>query len=272
MEPIRITSEQCTRCKTCIGECPMGLFSLPADQPATVFAVDRQGFCLRCGHCEAVCPAGAIKVVDDRFAPSPYPLQAWPSAEALSALMRERRSIRKYKTDEVPRADIAAILDVVRFAPTASNGQIVQWIVYSQQELRRVSDLCREIMTRSAEQKDALSQVMPLAMFLRAWQVGYDPLFHRAPHLIVAHAPRASATAVIDSTIALAHFDLALPTYGLGGCWAGLFYLLVGYSLELRKELALPADNIMTGAMLFGYPDQRYIRIPKRKALAVDWR
>ena len=47
----------CTRCRACIGACPVGAIT---DSGRRV-AIDRQ-LCLNCYHCLAVCPEDAIRI------------------------------------------------------------------------------------------------------------------------------------------------------------------------------------------------------------------
>jgi nitroreductase len=41
-----------------------------------------------------------------------------------------------------------------------------------------------------------------------------------APHLLVATIPEGNPMTQTDVIIALTHFDIAAPAYGVGTCWA----------------------------------------------------
>ena len=56
---------------------------------------------------------------------------------------------------------------------------------------------------------------------LAAWEAGNDPVCRGAPHLVIAHIPEGNPVASVDALIALTHFDIAAPGFGIGTCWAG---------------------------------------------------
>jgi nitroreductase len=77
--------------------------------------------------------------------------------------------------------------------------------------------------------------------------------------------------AVFDAIIALAHFDLAAPAFGIGTCWAGFVAEAVREYEPLRQELNLPDGRELACAMMLGHPQYRVHAIPGRKPLEVAW-
>ncbi|MCK7507961.1 MAG: nitroreductase family protein [Desulfobacterales bacterium] len=77
---------------------------------------------------------------------------------------------------------------------------------------------------------------------------GHDVICRGAPHLLFAHIPESNPIASVDAIIALTHFDLAAPAFGIGTCWAG-FVTMAAVSYEpLQKELGLrQAGDVLTG-------------------------
>ena len=49
--------------------------------------------------------------------------------------MRSRRSIRCYKSESIPRKQLLKLVDVARFAPTASNKQGISYIIVDDKEI-----------------------------------------------------------------------------------------------------------------------------------------
>ena len=92
------------------------------------------------------------------------------------------------------------------------------------------------------------------------------------PHLIVAHAQKALATAQSACTIALTYLDLAAPSFALGTCWAGYFNTAANLYPPLEKDLDLPEGHQCFGAMMIGYPKYPYHRLPLRKDPPITWR
>jgi len=64
-------------------------------------------------------------------------IESIPSSEALLALLRGRRSIRRYLPDPVPEEMVAQILEAGRWAPSASNRQPWSFIVVQDEKVRR---------------------------------------------------------------------------------------------------------------------------------------
>ena len=81
-----------------------------------------------------------------------------------------------------------------------------------------------------------------------------------------------STLRAVDCTSALAYFDLAAPTYGLGACWAGFVMVGLMQWQPLRDALAIPADNVVHGVLMAGYPKYRYQRLVPRNAPKIEWR
>ena len=61
-----------------------------------------------------------------------------------------------------------------------------------------------------------------------------------APHLVIAHIPENNPVASVDAIIALTHFDLTAPAFGVGTCWAGFLSMAATVYEPLQKVIALP--------------------------------
>ena len=53
-------------------------------------------------------------------------------------VIKERRSIRKYKKDAVPDEIVADIIDAARVAPSWANTQVCQYIVIKNQKIKEL--------------------------------------------------------------------------------------------------------------------------------------
>lgn len=62
MVKVKIDSNKCTGCKTCVEICPMGVFEM--DEKTKKSVAKRASECIACRACEVQCPAGAIKIED----------------------------------------------------------------------------------------------------------------------------------------------------------------------------------------------------------------
>ncbi len=272
MPKIIIDKELCTRCKLCSAICLMGIIKPASDTEYPLIPGDREGMCMRCGHCEAFCPHQAL-VLDYRteekirYAEEDGTI----SPERLVLYMHQRRSIRHFMPGPVSRDTIKQILQVARYAPTGGNSQTVEWlVVYDTAKVKHIASLTVDWM-RSIQ-----GTPHPMAMYvpeiIKAWEMGFDPICHNAPHLVFAHLPfNEFIDDRTDAIIALAHFDLAAPAFGVGACWAGFIRMAFDSYIPLQEALALPDRRRIGYGLFFGYPKLSVKAIPRREELKLVW-
>jgi nitroreductase len=123
--------------------------------------------------------------------------------------------------------------------------------------------------------KSQMNTAHPMSAYVSgligAWESGHDVICRGAPHLLFAHIPEGNPIASVDAIIALTHFDIAAPAFGIGTCWAG-FVAMAATSYEpLQKERGLPAGRKSVYAMMCGHPQYKIYGIPRRKLLEVTW-
>jgi len=259
---ITIDQEKCKQDGLCVEICPIGIIEkLPEGYPRMEANGDQ--FCISCGHCVAVCPREALH--HERI-----PLtdcvsirkRLRTSADAIEEFLKARRSIRSFKDKPVSRDVLERIIDVTRWAPSASNRQPLNWLVIENQgQVRQLAELVA----------DWLRKTNAIPRFLEAWDQGKDMILRGAPHLIVAHADKEYLWAQVDCAIALTYLELAAKSQGLGTCWAGLLIRAIGLYSPVAELLSLPDGNTVYGAVMLGYPKYRYHRIPKRNEAKVRW-
>lgn len=253
----------CTRCGLCSRICVFGRIAPAGDGTPSVVG---GAACVGCGHCVAVCPTGAVSLPGAGAPPAVAASAGAVTSEALAGYMQGRRSIRRYLEKPVDRRLFEEIFEIVRFAPTALNRQPIGWtIVSGTGPVRALAALAADWL-REIDGGDPLYHTI-----LEAWEKGTDLICHGAPHLVVAHAPADDPLAPRDAAIACAHLDLALPAFGLGGCWAGLFTTAASSHPPLAEALRLPAGHLPLGTLLVGYPVYRYASVPPRKRPALRW-
>ena len=261
MDLVTIDPKLCSNDGLCVRVCPYLLFTPTSDGPPA-FEQDRAAQCIRCGHCVAVCPHDAVHHREFPHAGSPRldPKLEVPATAALQFL-KGRRSIRAFRPEPVDKKLIATVIDAARWAPSASNGQPVHWLLVTDPaEVHRLAALVVEILRADPAR----------SVFGKAWDRGIDMVLRGAPHLAIAHGPT-GAWGQVDGAIALTYFDLAASAHGLGTCWAGIL-MRAAKSPEVAEALVLPADHQLFGALMFGRPALRYQRIPDRRPARIEWR
>ncbi|MGB7787696.1 nitroreductase family protein [Methanoregula sp.] len=271
MTTILVDQDLCTRCGICSVVCPMSIVD-PADENTLPGVQEaKAGMCIQCGHCEISCPSQALllNVRPDEKVPLPGSAGTI-AADDMAYYLKKRRSVRHFTKDPVPREKIGQVLDIARYAASGGNGQPVQWIVvHDPEKVRKIAGLTIGWMKTLADSNHPMSGYVP--GLLKAWEEGHDVVCRGAPHLLFATIPEGNPVASVDAIIALTHFDVAAPAFGIGTCWAG-FLAMASTSYEpLQKELDIPAGRKSAYAMMFGYPQYKVYGIPRRKPLEVTW-
>ena len=269
MALVTIDKETCTKCNICTTQCSM-IIPRENDIPRQLPGTDE--FCMRCGHCVAVCPTGSLTHKE-------MPAQEMPtvnkkleiSFEQCAQLIKSRRSIRNYKDKAVPKEEIERVIEVARYAPTGHNSQDVSWLVIND---RRYVDKIRVIGADWLRfvMKNNPQMAAMFAGIIRMLDAGKDMFIQGAPALVVAYGDKNNPICATDCAIALSYFDLAAKSAGLGCCWAGFFYMSAGSYPPMIDAIGLPNNCTPYGALMVGYPEYKYARIPARRPASVVYR
>lgn len=125
---------------------------------------------MRCGQCEAVCPQGAFEVIDpDLKGAFNNKIEFNSSYEQIGNYMRGRRSTRRYKTETVDRKILEEVMDIVRYAPSAGNGQPVQWmIVHNPVKVKKLAGLAIDWMKKLVSEDPGNQDFAGLNLFIDA--------------------------------------------------------------------------------------------------------
>ncbi len=158
---------------------------------------------------------------------------------AFLELVRQRRSCRSYTDTPVAAADLDAVLEAARLAPSACNKQPWRLVVVREPALRTA--LC------AAYRRDWLAtapcMIVGLVAEHEAWVRAADDRNH----------------ADVDLTIAIDHLTLAAAERGLGTCWIGAFD-----PATVAAALDLPADLRPALLLPLGHPAAPMPERPRR--------
>lgn len=274
MERVSIDRDLCLRDGICISECPTRVLFRQAEDGSPAAGPEFEEYCIRCGHCVAVCPTGALRLdwLDPEGCRNLDPSLDLTPGQA-EQFLRGRRSIRTFKEKTVPRDTLQKLLAVACSAPSARNRQPWHWtVVQNPREVRRLAGLVVEGMRGLLDSSPETGKILGYHRVVSAWDLGIDRVCREAPHLIVVHAERDWPFAPEDSALALSLLDLYAASLGLGVCWGGYLYKMANAFPPLFEALGLPRGHVASGAVMVGYPQFRYRRIPVRQAPRVTWR
>ena len=159
--------------------------------------------------------------------------------------VKNRRSVRHFKPEPVPRETIEQVMEIVRYAPSGANMQPVQYIIITDPaEVKRLAGVTIEWMRDEIAADSPLSKGLPLQYLVDAWERGSDSICRGAPHLVIAHTPAGNSSAPVDAIIGLTHFDVAVPAFGVGACWAGFLSIGAMASEKVKQALAIPTTPL----------------------------
>jgi nitroreductase len=188
--------------------------------------------------------------------------------------IKERRSIRAFRPEPVPKGVIEEILGLTVHAPSAINLQPWEFVVVTGEEKARLS---RRLIKAYHEKRISCSpgNVKPLpktygkrgAKTLALMQpffqeMGVDPdrylneescNFYGAPVAIFLCLDDSFPSArMVDIGIALGYFALSAHEFELGTCPIGL---IVAYEDEIKDLLNIPQNKNVVISVALGYPD-----------------
>ena len=142
------------------------------------------------------------------------------SMDALQAIER-RRSVRDYTGDPIPRADLEAILDAARLAPTGYNRQPWEFVVVTEQETIDALAVAADWMRKAA----AIMAVV-LDDSARFW--------------------------LEDGAAAVTNMLIAATALGYGSCW--LQGSTLPHEEEFKALLGVPEDRRLLTLVPIGVP------------------
>jgi nitroreductase len=216
----------------------------------------------------AVCPQDALdhQLVPVADSPAIREDLAINEQQAVQFL-RSRRSIRRFQNRPVEPEKIQRLIEVARYAPTAGNSQLVEWLVVTDKShIQKIAAQTINWIRQVIKDPRVTAAAPYFTVILAAWDAGNDSVLRNAPALVVASAPKEAMNGTVDLTLALSYFELMAPATGLGTCWAGLLQGAMLNSPAIKAAMGMPESHPHHYPMMLGYPDVKYHRLPERKA------
>ena len=264
----KINQTLCTKCGSCVADCPAMIIAMENGFPA--ITPENEATCYKCQHCLAVCPTGAVSILGFKPTGSRPLAGGYPAPEKVEMLIKGRRSVRRYKDENLDPALLQHLLEVAGHAPSGRNCRQVLFTVVDDKE--KMAELREEVMSGliSLVHNNALPEGLSYyADFIALWEKNrYDVIFRGAPHLLIASTPQSVASPLPDCLIALSYFELFAQANGVGTVWSGLAKVAINDLLPgVRERLGIPDDHLIGYAMAFGKPAVHYARTTQHRAI-----
>ncbi|BBF43696.1 ferredoxin [Lachnospiraceae bacterium KM106-2] len=269
-----VNKEKCIACKQCINDCPTKIISLK-DGKASIDGDP----CLKCGHCLAICPVEAVATDDyDMSEVMPYNEETfYIDPEHLLNFIRFRRSVRRFKQQEVSKEQIAKIIQAGRYTQTGTNSQDVSYIVV-QNKLGKLRDLIFESLKKKGD--SILANMTPETEFLRTyahmWLNMYDAykadpavndgVFFHAPVVIFVLSP-----SQLNGGLASSNMELMVDALGLGTFFSGFSMVAIQDNQAILDLLGVKDQKQLVSCLVVGHPDVTYKRTTPRKQVDINW-
>ena len=163
--------------------------------------------------------------------------------EALNVLCT-RRSIRKYKPDQISREELDAVIEAGMCAASGKNGQSAIIIAVQDKETR-----------------DELARLNAAVMGVKS------DTFYGAPTVLIVLADANSRFAVQDGSLVLGNLMNAAKAIGLGSCWINrakeVFESDEGKAL--LKKWGVEGEWVGVGNCILGYPAEDPAMKPRKE-------
>jgi nitroreductase len=189
-------------------------------------------------------------------------------------VIKERKSIRVFKADPIPRETVEEILGLTIHAPSAINLQPWEFVVVSGEEKER---LCRKLMKARREKQvtcsPETSKPLPenyrqrgkqsfglMKPYLEEMGLHFDQFinegschFYGAPVAIIICLDEIfSKTYLLDIGVILGYFVLTAHNFGLGTCPIGS---INAYEEEIKDLLNIQENKKVVIGVALGYPN-----------------
>jgi nitroreductase len=179
------------------------------------------------------------------------------------ATIKRRRSIRKFKAEQINYAELQEILEAGLYAPNAMNQQ--KWhftVIQDKDVLERMVAKIRENMIKSGI--DAFAK--------RAAASGYHT-FYNAPTVILISGEDKNAMAQFDCAAAAQTMVLAAASLNVGSCViaSSAFLFTPDKNNDLKKELGIPDGYSHVCTVSLGYRDGDNPEAPPRKKDVINY-
>jgi nitroreductase/NAD-dependent dihydropyrimidine dehydrogenase PreA subunit len=260
-----VDDAKCTRCDQCVLDCPSRIIERTGEA-APFIRPENEERCIQCQHCLAVCPPAAISIFGRDPARSlPLAADSFPDLEKMITLVRGRRSVRRYRDENVDSALLGRLLAALANAPSGINRRALTFSVIDDKaamqrfRLKALNGLAEaQKAGRVTERSAYLMQAVP------AWfEEGVDMIFRGAPHLLLVSAAPEAVCPQEDVDLALAYFELMAQSAGLGTVWCGMAKMTLEVLPELKEAVGLTPGHFYY-TMLFGLPSFHYARTVQR--------
>lgn len=164
--------------------------------------------------------------------------------EVLKAI-KSRRSIRKYRPEQIKQEELEMIIEAGIYAPSGHNTQPWHFtVIQDRKVIEHINDVSKKVM----------------ATIEIEWirDMGLNPdldITYRAPTLIIVSGKKDVPSSKIDCCAAVENMLIAAESLDIGSVWLG--FAIFGFRIEGEAEkINIPEGYEPYYAFVLGYKDQ----------------
>ena len=167
-------------------------------------------------------------------------------------MIRERRSVRKFKDAAVDRETMKEIVDIARWAPSWANFQVARYtLVDDPATITRIATEGVENFVYNIKTLENATGVAVLSFIKgKSGKLEGDEYA----------TSKGGAWEIFDAGIACQTFCLAAVAKGVGTCIFGVID-----DVSIARIVGLPGEETVAALIIYGYPEDEEISVPKRK-------
>ena len=167
-----------------------------------------------------------------------------------------RRSIRKFKADQVPNDLLKTVLEAGTYAPLGSFGEKAPYritAINNKEKVEWVNEITNKALLNISVNDSTNSRL--LKPIERAKQGNAQYLLNAPVFIFITNEVYENAMA--DCSCIIQNIMLAAASVGLGTCWINIFSRLNDCPeiKAMLKELDVPPKHNAYGCIALGYPD-----------------
>jgi len=165
----------------------------------------------------------------------------------LTDAIKNRRSIRTYKKQEIPQELVNQLIEAARLAPSAGNAQSWSFVIISEQENKQA-------LSEAAFNQRSIIEASAVLVVCADENRAKESYGDRGKTLYCLQ----------DTAAATQNILLTACSLGLGTCWVGAFR-----EEEIRKVIKAPSEMRPVALIPVGYPKESPRARSRRPAIEV---
>jgi nitroreductase/Pyruvate/2-oxoacid:ferredoxin oxidoreductase delta subunit len=278
VQMITIDQNKCNSCGLCVQTCHE--YCIKIDDGA--LKID-YNFCSTCTQCIAICPKEALSW--NNVKPVKYNKEFLPGSDELDELLKERRTIRDFKSEKINKDLLEEIVNYAIYSPTHSfdfraiiidNENLINQIdktifkfslkIYQLLYKPKFFHIIVKLLTPKSEYEYLKVKPKLEAVLKRGRNFKTIP-----PAIVMIIADKRVPLGKESAQYALYSINLFAHTKGLGCRNLVGNQMFLNRSNSIRQKLGLKKHEKIVGTMAIGYPALKYRNKVNGKKVDIHW-